>query len=409
MISRADFDAYGRAVSAITDSASAECERQIIAWCRANPGATVAEVREAAREVMDGLAQVYDEASASLAAEWYDAQASAAGARLPEAVTVTTYSAEQVERVARYQAEKLVAGDVAGFAAACGEYLENDVRRSLNETVLSNARRDRESGVRFARVPTGSETCSFCYMLASRGAVYESRKTAGEYDHYHRRCDCKIVPGFEDDRFAEVVEGYRPREMLDRMRQIERETGLKFGSDSRQMSRLTEYMRLHDKRWLHFGEVPEVDYSENPMSAYGRLLTEGDWSPENIVDRGNEWRDLWAHHVLSESGFSVATHGASEIDLTIGGQSWEVKSPQPSDVAPKPGRELAFIENDVRKAVRQFRKRGLDGQVRIVYNPRYRHVASDKEMTRELLRQMRGHGVKEAIFINEDGSVTLLP
>lgn len=210
MISRADFDAYGRAVSAITDGASAECERQVVAWCRANPDATVAEVREAAREIMDGLAQVYDEASASFAAEWYDAQAQAAGARLPEAVTVTTYSPEQVERVARYQAAKLVAGDVEGFARACGEFLENGVRRSLNETIIANAGRDRESGVRFARVPTGRESCTFCLMLASRGAVYHSRETAGLQSHYHRGCDCKIVPGFESDPGAEIVEGYNP-------------------------------------------------------------------------------------------------------------------------------------------------------------------------------------------------------
>lgn len=408
MISREDFDAYGRAVSAITDSASQECERQVLAWCRAHPDATVAETREAAREIMAGLAQVYDEASASLAAEWYDAQASAAGARLPEAITVTTYSDAQVERVAHYQAGKLAAGDVAGFAAACAEFLENGVRRSLNETIIANARRDRESGVLFARVPTGSETCSFCYMLASRGAVYESRKTAGEQRHFHRHCDCKIVPGFKSDRFAEVVEGYRPLEMIDRMRQIERETGLKFGDDSSQMSRLTEYMRLHGKRWLHFGEIPEVDYSENPMSAYGRLLVEGDWSPENIVDRGNEWRDLWAHHVLSENGFSVTPHGREDIDLTLDGVWWEVKSPGPPEVAPRKGRELSFIENDVRKAVRQFRKRGMADSTRIIFNPRYRHDASDKELKEELKRQMSAHGVKEAIFINEDGSVTLL-
>ena len=210
MISRADFDAYGRAVSAITDSASQECERQVLAWCRAHPDATVAETREAAREIMAGLAQVYDEASASLAAEWYDAQASAAGARLPEAITVTTYSDAQVERVAHYQAGKLAAGDVAGFAAACAEFLENGVRRSLNETIIANARRDRESGVRFARVPTGRESCTFCLMLASRGAVYHSSETAGLQSHYHRGCDCKVVPGFESDPGAEIVEGYNP-------------------------------------------------------------------------------------------------------------------------------------------------------------------------------------------------------
>ncbi len=52
-------------------------------------------------------------------------------------------------------------------------------------------------------------------MLASRGAVYRTRESAGEFKHFHRHCDCKVVPGFEDDPDAELVEGYRPREMRD--------------------------------------------------------------------------------------------------------------------------------------------------------------------------------------------------
>lgn len=313
MISRADFDAYGSAVSAMVDSASSECERQVLAWCRANPDATVAETREAAREIMAGLAQVYDEASASLAAEWYDAQASAAGARLPEAITVTTYSDDQVERVARYQAGKLASGDVAGFAAACAEFLENGVRRSLNETVLANARRDRADGVRFARVPTGTETCSFCYMLASRGAVYESRETAGEQRHFHRHCDCKIVPGFGGDRFAEIVEGYRPREMVDRMRRIQKETGLEFGSDSRQMSRLTEYMRMHGERWLHFGEVPDVEMEPGAEPSVKELTVAG-W----LASRG----------LPPTFRATRATEAKRTSDLLVKGVPWEIKQPR---------------------------------------------------------------------------------
>ena len=64
--------------------------------------------------------------------------------------------------------------------------------------------------MRFARVPTGAETCTFCLMLASRGAVYHTRKTAGEFRHFHRGCDCKVVPGFDDEPMATLVEGHGP-------------------------------------------------------------------------------------------------------------------------------------------------------------------------------------------------------
>ena len=44
-------------------------------------------------------------------------------------------------------------------------------------------------------------------MLASRGAVYHTRETAGEWRHFHRGCDCKVVPSFEGDPDAELVQG----------------------------------------------------------------------------------------------------------------------------------------------------------------------------------------------------------
>lgn len=68
----------------------------------------------------------------------------------------------------------------------------------------------------WARVPTGRETCGFCWMLASRGPVFPSsyaaggktnqneivRKTADgsmssdDMNKWHTGCDCKAVPVF---------------------------------------------------------------------------------------------------------------------------------------------------------------------------------------------------------------------
>lgn len=69
-------------------------------------------------------------------------------------------------------------------------------------------------------------------MLASRGAVYRTRKTAGEWKHFHRGCDCKVVPSFDPDPDAEVVEGVKPRELYERYKQfkkIDAEDGLTRG------------------------------------------------------------------------------------------------------------------------------------------------------------------------------------
>lgn len=71
----------------------------------------------------------------------------------------------------------------------------DQVARRANETISHNVGRDAKRGARFARVPMGEHTCQFCLMLASRGFVYHSAKTADEFAHYHSDCRCKVVAG----------------------------------------------------------------------------------------------------------------------------------------------------------------------------------------------------------------------
>lgn len=223
MISAEAFDAYNNAVADMSDGLSEQCAARVLAFCETHPDATVAEIREFAIEVMDGFVQVAGEAAATLAAEWYDARMGEEGLALPAAITAVVYSLDKIEDVARYQARKLVRGDMEGFAERCGEYVRNEALASLNETIIANVARDAPKGVRYARVTTGRSDCAFCLMLESRGAVYHSRKTAGEMKRYHRGCDCKVVPGVADDEFAILVEGHDPREAYDRWQELEKE------------------------------------------------------------------------------------------------------------------------------------------------------------------------------------------
>lgn len=149
-------------------------------------------------------------------------------------------------------------GNVDGFVDAAAGVMANSMKRSLNDTIMKNAKRDKEAGVRFARVPTGSETCAFCFMLATRGAVYHTRESAGEMGQYHPHCDCKVMPGFGgSSRHDELVEGWRPEEALERLKAIERETGCHVdGKDWKASEAVTESMRLRDKDWLYYGKLP---------------------------------------------------------------------------------------------------------------------------------------------------------
>lgn len=112
--------------------------------------------------------------------------------------------------------EDRVANDVAQLA-------RDETRRRANETMIHNVQRDSHVGVRYARVPMG-DSCEFCIMLASRGFVYHTKKTAGEFNHFHSDCRCKVVPGFPEIEFyvknntvvsrarGPSVEGYDPDE-----------------------------------------------------------------------------------------------------------------------------------------------------------------------------------------------------
>lgn len=89
------------------------------------------------------------------------------------------------------------------------ERMDYEIKRAAGEATANTAMRDPKE-VRFARIPTGAETCSFCLMLASRGFVYRTGKSAGALEHWHSHCDCRIVPGFQG--YTEV-DGYDPDEL----------------------------------------------------------------------------------------------------------------------------------------------------------------------------------------------------
>ncbi len=385
MISAAEFAAYNREVAGIGDRAASDVESSVLAWCRSHEDATVAEKREAAKLIMEGFVQGYDDVAAEFAAQWYDHRAEQGGARLEQAVTMTTYRPDSVDAVARYQARKLAKGDDAAFAKACGEFARDDAFRSLNETIAANVGRDKDKGVRFARVPTGFETCTFCLMLASRGAVYHTRKTAGEFKRFHRRCDCKIVPGFGDDPDAELVEGVRPKELYERYKQFK---------EIDEDESLTSADKDAAKRAVLGSPGPPVVY-EKPKEAFAH-------------ERGGSY-DLAAHEALRAAGHEVvvrkegAPEGFSNIDLLLDGKLCELKSPT-SDASGVNG--LRFIERNIRKAVKQFEK-VEGGPVRpsiVVLNCEEVHVAR-KDALKRVRLEMSRHEIDRVILLTRGGAI----
>lgn len=342
MISAAEFAAYNREVARIGDRAAADVESSVLAWCRSHEGATVAEKREAAKLIMEGFVQGYDDVAAEFAAQWYDRRAEQGGARLDQAVTMTTYRPDSVDAVARYQAKKLAKGGDAAFAKACGEFARNDAFKSLNETISANVGRDKEKGVRFARVPTGFETCTFCLMLASRGAVYHTRKTAGEFKHFHRRCDCKVVPSFEDDADAELVEGVRPKELRERYRAIKQIDSMEGLTDSDRQELAERALRV------------EVE------SIAGKKLGSVKYVKSRDSLEGHEKAGI---DNLLLNGFDIETvkedpHAPANLDISMNGELWEMKNLT---------NRASSVSNQVKRARIKWFKLGLSSPSRCVF------------------------------------------
>jgi len=163
-------------------------------------------VRDALLVFLPILTAQYGDVAATLAADWYEESRAASGASGRfRALTAPSVPAGAVEAKVRYLADHLWTPEplemLGGLLVAADKYVKQPGR----DTMASNARRE---GVRWARVPTGKKTCSWCLILASRDAVYESKQSAGGPGHkYHGDCDC--VPTRIAKR-SDYPEGYLP-------------------------------------------------------------------------------------------------------------------------------------------------------------------------------------------------------
>ena len=165
-------------------------------------GASPEVVRNAFLDAMPQIVDTYGAASAEVAAEYFE--------------ELTGFMAEpadsldrsQVDGAVRYQAGKLWTGEQAGFVTGLMTDVDRLVKAFGRDTIYSNGDR---RGVRYARIPSGSKTCAFSMVLASRDAMYLSRKSAGgDGNSYHGDCDCTVTPVRDA---GDLPEGYDTEEL----------------------------------------------------------------------------------------------------------------------------------------------------------------------------------------------------
>lgn len=193
MTSQADFDRFVAAQRGVRRLAL----RDLAAWWTTVESLPPSEAQAAAAEFLPILAQTYGEVSATAAADFYDAaRASSPAAR--GRFTASLASPEAAQRASRqvqWATSPLFDGDPATALSRMSSTVDAAALQDGRNTVMFNNGRD-PSTPRWARVPVG-KTCAWCLMLASRGAVYRTAESAGQYREFHSKCDCQATPSWD--------------------------------------------------------------------------------------------------------------------------------------------------------------------------------------------------------------------
>lgn len=247
-VTRAKLDSYRNSVNAQAAAARAEVSAMLDAMLKTNKGHEPRVIRDYALQVIRDVMSVYGRNAGELADSLFE-DMTGETARLYDGIDW-----DMVIDKVRYLTSMIVAGDAEGFKSGLVDAANFYVKRNNYENTVRNCR---DKGIRYARVPTGRETCAFCFMLSSRGFVYYSEMTAMGEHGYHVNCDCIAVPGDENT----VVEGYDWRGMYERYKQCcETANVSPYATGREYRNAVMREINTRDYEWLYTGKAPEVKY-----------------------------------------------------------------------------------------------------------------------------------------------------
>ena len=170
------------------------------------------DAKAALEEFMPLLVRQYGELAATVAADFFDELRDAAEVQGAfNAVMAEPVEVERIQASTRWAIGPLFAA-TPGIEQALQQLEQVADRMTLEpgrQTIVLSAASD-PSKPRWARVPVG-DTCAYCLIYASRGAIYTSKETAlfkgGTGDKYHDFCNCTPTAIWSDD---DLPEGYDP-------------------------------------------------------------------------------------------------------------------------------------------------------------------------------------------------------
>lgn len=174
---------------------------------------------EQARIAFADVFEKYGAQANELAAQWYELCADRAGVKVDPALfqelNMSGLDAHVKNLLKRYvNGEEDLDTAIEFMLDMMGEEVmqtsRDQIFKSLDRDHSYARRTGRKGRTGYARVPTGRETCAWCFMLASRGYVYKSFESAGglDPDHYHPHCDCVVVAYNEPTAIAGYGDQY---------------------------------------------------------------------------------------------------------------------------------------------------------------------------------------------------------
>lgn len=305
-ISASRLAAYTAALNAQQRAAFNFMQTALRSFYQLNGGAVDAEtMREFAMQTLVTCTQQFGDAAAAIACSAYDVTMEELGIAVQPSAVHNPVSVDVAGRQVDYLMRGLTPATFDKFAQGLAERAYESVGRAANKTIIRNAERDYSKGVRYARVPTGKETCGFCLMLASRGFDYTSRKAAGDMgfasNRFHDRCDCRVVAGDE----LTTVEGYDPDWLYDVY--LDARSTIDPASIRREMAGLP-------------AQVVNKKIADEVCKEINRRSLDWSWNGGKVESGTGEYKRFTAP--LAEHGYTTSITDREGAPLRMNGLTW---------------------------------------------------------------------------------------
>lgn len=310
-------EAYTQALNAQQRAAFNFMQTSLRTFYELNGGAIDDEtMREFALETFITCRREFGDAAASIACSAYDVTMDELGIDTSPAQIHNPVSVPKAQATVNYFVHNVTPDNFNAFAQAMAERAYNDVGRAANRTTIHNAERDYSKGVRYARVPTGKETCGFCLMLASRGFDYTSRKAAGDmgfaFNRFHDRCDCRVVAGDE----LTTVEGYDPDWLYDVY--LDARSTIDPASIRRDMAGLP-------------AQIVNKKITDEICKEINRRSLDWSWNGGKVESGTGEYKRFTA--ALAEHGYTTSITDRKGAPLRMNGLTWGMADATGGDVS----------------------------------------------------------------------------